>query len=355
MSVTQQFGIVTRPSIPQVNSNTLDSDMQEFFDNAADFLGPSLPFLQVLIVLIGAWLISRILSWAIGRSVGQIVEGVKKKRGVADTQMLALKSPLASVRTVQRTRTIGQVLTNLLKVIIWIIAVMWSIGILSPSFLASLTVLSAAVGAGLGFGAQKIVGDVLNGLFMVIEDQIGVGDEVDMEYATGVVESVGVRVTQVRDVYGQLWYVRNGEIQRVGNNSQGWNRAIIDLAIPFDSDRDNAQGTMLKAANELTQDPDWMLKILEEPSIWGLQTLSAEATIVRLAVKTTPGDRWSVEREMRARIQDALKRENITLPPMNTIVFDGPNGADIRKATGIDGKQDAQRRVDAGEPPADEQ
>ncbi len=106
---------------------------------------------------------------------------------------------------------------------------------------------------------------------------------------------------------------------------------------------------MLEAARELTEDPDWMLKIIEEPSIWGLQTLSKEAIIVRLAVKTTPGDRWSVEREMRARIQDALKRENIELPAMNTIVFDGPNGADVRKTTGIDGKFDEQRRVDEGE------
>lgn len=323
--------------------------MQAFFDTVAEFLGPFLPILQVVMVLAGAWLVSRLMIWIINRSVGRIVEGVKKKRGVDDTQMLALKSPLASVRTVQRTRTIGQVLTNILKVIIWVIAIMWSIGLISPSFLSSLTVLSAAIGAGLGFGAQKIVGDVLNGLFMVIEDQIGVGDEVDMEYASGIVEAVGVRVTQVRDVYGRLWYVRNGEIQRVGNNSQGWNRAIIDLAIPFDSDRDNAQRTMLHAAQELAEDPDWMLKLLEEPSIWGLQTLSKEAIIVRLAVKTTPGDRWSVEREMRARIQDALKRENIDLPAMNTIVFDGPNGIDIRKTTGIDGKMDEQRRVDEGE------
>lgn len=334
--------------------NTLGCDMQEFFDNAAEFLDPLLPYVQVVFVLIGAWIVSRILAWVIGRSVGRIVTQAKKKRGVNDTQALSLRSPLASVRTVQRTRTIGQVLTSILKIVIWVIAIMWSIGIISPSFLASLTVLSAAIGAGLGFGAQKIVGDVLNGLFMVIEDQIGVGDEVDMEYATGIVESVGVRVTQVRDVYGQLWYVRNGEIQRVGNNSQGWNRAIIDLAIPFNSDREHAQRTMLEAAHTLTEDPDWMLKILEEPTIWGLQTLSAEAVIVRLVTKTTPGNRWSVERELRARIQDALRQQDISLPPMNTIIFDGPNGATVSKATGVDGKHQQQLRMDAGEPPAEE-
>ncbi|MDJ1371794.1 mechanosensitive ion channel family protein [Gulosibacter molinativorax] len=325
--------------------------MQAFFDSVADFLGPFLPFVEAALVLIGAWLLTKLLSWVIRRSADQIVQGVKKKRGVDDTQMLALKSPLASVRTVQRTRTIGQVLTVILKATIWIVATLWAIGIINANFLASLTVLSAAVGAGLGFGAQKIVGDVLNGLLMVVEDQIGVGDDVDMEHASGVVESVGVRVTQIRDVYGQLWFVRNGEIQRVGNNSQGWNRAIIDLAIPFDADRAKVQQTILEAAKELTEDPDWMLKLLEEPTIWGLQTLSAEAVIVRLVVKTTPGDRWGVERELRARIQDALKREEIDLPAMNTIVFDGPNGIQPRRATGIDDKQDQQRRTDAGEAP----
>lgn len=203
--------------------------------------------------------------------------------------------------------------------------------VISPSFLQSLTVLSAAIGAGLGFGAQKVVGDVLNGMFMVIEDQIGVGDDVDMEYAIGTVEAVGIRVTQVRDVYGQLWYVRNGEIQRVGNYSQGWNRAIIDLPVPYSEDRERVQRLVEQVGSDMYEDIDWMMKLLEKPSVWGLQTLSADAVIMRLAVKTSPGERWSVERELRAH-QDALKAENIALPPMNLVRFDGPNGIEPRPA-----------------------
>ena len=298
--------------------------MQDFLDAIAPFA----PVLEIIAILVGAWILNRILKFAIRRSVRQIVEGVKKKRGVDSTQALSLRSPLESVRTVQRTRTIGQVLSNLVGVAIFIVAVLWVILVISPTFLASLTVLSAAIGAGLGFGAQKIVGDVLNGLFMVIEDQLGVGDEVDMDYAYGIVEAVGIRVTQVRDVHGQLWYIRNGEIQRVGNNSQGWNRAIIDLAIPYSADRERAKQLMIEASNSAFDDVDWMDRIIERPTIWGLQTLSAEAVIVRLVAKTTPGDRWEVERELRARIQDAFKREGIGLPPMNTIIFNGPNGTD---------------------------
>lgn len=304
--------------------------MQEFFDNIIATLGPFWPLVEVIMIIVGAWIVHWVLQQLIKRFVRQIVEGVKRKRDVDDTQMLAIRSPLESVRTVQRTRTIGQVLSNILTVVVVIVATLWCIGVISPSFLQSLTVLSAAIGAGLGFGAQKIVGDVLNGMFMVVEDQIGVGDDVDMEYASGTVEAVGIRVTQVRDVYGQLWYVRNGEIQRVGNYSQGWNRAIIDLPVPYDQDREHVQRIIERVGTEMYEDVDWMMKLLEKPSVWGLQTLSAESVIMRLAVKTSPGERWAVERELRARIQDALKAENITLPPMNLVRFDGPNGIDPR-------------------------
>ncbi|WP_201517781.1 mechanosensitive ion channel family protein [Gulosibacter hominis] len=320
--------------------------MQNFFDSVIEFLGPFSDLIAIVLVILGAWLVNRLAKIIIRRTVGKIVSGVKKKRGVNDTQMLALRSPLESVRTVQRARTIGQVLENIVAVLIFVITVMWVVTIINPSFLASLTVLSAAVGAGLGFGAQKIVGDVLNGLFMVIEDQLGVGDEVDMEYAIGIVEAVGVRVTQVRDLWGQLWYIRNGEIQRVGNNSQGWNRAIIDLAVPYTVDRDRAQKVMAEAAEALYNDPEWAEHIIEKPSIWGLQTLSAEAVIVRLAAKTLPGERWSVERELRARIQDAFKAEGISLPPMNTVIFNGPNGMNLTRASGIDDRQAQQREAE---------
>lgn len=306
--------------------------MQEFFDNVIATLGPFWPLVEVIMIIVGAWIVHWVLQQLIKRFVRQIIEGVKRKRGVDDTQMLAIRSPLESVRTVQRTRTIGQVLSNILTVVVVIVATLWCIGVISPSFLQSLTVLSAAIGAGLGFGAQKIVGDVLNGMFMVVEDQIGVGDEVDMEYASGTVEAVGIRVTQVRDIYGQLWYVRNGEIQRVGNYSQGWNRAIIDLPVPYHEDRERVQRIIERVGTEMYEDVDWMMKLLEKPSVWGLQTLSAESVIMRLAVKTSPGERWAVERELRARIQDALKAENITLPPMNLVRFDGPNGIDPRAA-----------------------
>ncbi len=119
--------------------------------------------------------------------------------------------------------------------------------------------------------------DVLNGLFMVVEDQLGVGDVVDLGPATGIVEEVQIRITKVRDVNGTLWFVRNGEILRVGNMSQGWARVILDLAVPYDADVDAVEAEMLRTAVEMSQSGKWRSRVLEKPEIWGLESISDEA------------------------------------------------------------------------------
>lgn len=297
-------------------------------------LEPFSPLLWVVAYIVGGFVVHFVLRHIIHKFVQQIVSGVKKRRGVADTQAIAVRSPLSAVRTVQRTRTIGSVLQNILSVVVVITVTVLIIAKLDPSILASLSLLSAAIGAGLGFGAQRIVGDVLNGLFMVLEDQLGVGDEVDMGLAAGVVEKVGVRVTQVRDLHGTLWFVRNGEVKCVGSDSQGWNRVVLDLAVPYEEDTERVKQLMLDTAKELAHDPEWLDRFIEEPEMWGLETLSAEAVVVRLVMKTRAGQRWDAERELRERMQAALKREGITLPPLNTLVFDGPNGYGARASDG---------------------
>jgi len=223
--------------------------------------------LQVLCVVVGAVAASWILRVIIRRIVDRIVNGAKSKARVDDTQALD-RSPLAAVRLVQRTRTLGTILQNIVNVVIVVVALVWVASIVAPGALASLTLLTAAVGAGLGFGAQNIVKDVLNGIFIVAEDQIGIGDVVDLGLATGIVEYVSVRVTHVRDVNGTLWYVRNGEITRIGNMSQGWSRVIIDLAVPVDADLEEVEKAMLDAAKGLAKDTKWRSRIIEQPEIW---------------------------------------------------------------------------------------
>lgn len=282
--------------------------------------------LNVASIIVGAFLLSWILRLVIRRVVRQIVTGVKKNQNVTDTQAISA-SPLAAVRVVQRTRTLGSVLSNIVNVTIGIIAIVMVIGVLVPNALTSFALLSAAIGAGLGFGAQNIVKDVLNGLFMVMEDQLGVGDVVDLGPATGVVEAVGIRITQVRDVNGTLWFVRNGEILRVGNMSQGWSRVIIDLAVPYDVDVDAVEAKMLETATALATSPKWRSRVLEKPELWGLESISADAMVIRIVIKTRTTAKDDVSRELRVRLKDALDEMDVKLPSLNAIVLSGFDGA----------------------------
>jgi len=282
--------------------------------------------LSVVVIIVVTLLLRWVLHFVLRYVVNRIVNGVKKKQGAEDTQALMV-SPLAAVRLVQRTRTLGSVLGNILSILLFIVAVLLIVNTIDATILGSFALLTAALGAGLGFGAQNIVKDVLNGLFMVIEDQLGVGDVVDLGSATGVVESVGIRVTQVRDVNGTLWFVRNGEILRVGNMSQGWARVIVDLSIPYETDVDAAQETILATAQDLAQNPKWRSRILEKPELWGLESISADALIIRLAIKTRSTARDDVARELRARLKKSLDALGVHLPALDTPVLTGYEGA----------------------------
>jgi small conductance mechanosensitive channel len=280
----------------------------------------------VLIVVVGSLLLRAILHFSIKRVVDRIVRGVKKKQNVEDTQAL-LTSPLAAVRVVQRTRTLGSVLNNIVTAVIVLVAVLLIFNELVPNATGAFALITAAAGAGLGFGAQNVVKDVLNGLFMVAEDQLGVGDVVDLGPATGVVEAVDIRVTRVRDVNGTLWFVRNGEILRVGNMSQGWARVIIDLAVPYDADTDAVQDRILATAVDMASNTKWKSRILEKPEIWGIESISAEAIVVRLVVKTNSSAKDDVARELRSRLKRALDDMGVRLPALNSIVLSGFEGA----------------------------
>lgn len=276
-------------------------------------------------VIVGAVILRWVLLISIRRVVDRVVSGVKKAQAVEHTVELSA-SPLHAVRVVQRTRTIGSVLRN---IVTWSIVAVAIVLILSElNFSVTALIASAGVlGAALGFGAQSLVKDMLNGLFMVFEDQLGVGDIVSLQSTQGpvdgVVESVGVRVTQVRDVGGTLWFVRNGEIVTVGNKSQGWARVIIDLPAPYTSDVEAVERTMLETAQRLADDPKWRRKVLEKPEIWGIESISAEALVVRLVMKVRGPEQFEVARELRLRLKLALDELGVALPALNRVVMDG--------------------------------
>ncbi len=281
---------------------------------------------SVAVIVAIAFLIRWVFHFVIDRVVTRIVSGVKKKQDVTDTQALQA-SPLAAVRLVQRTRTLGTLLRNVVNVTLFIVGTLMIVGVIDATILGSFALLSAAIGAGLGFGAQNIVKDVLNGLFMVIEDQLGVGDVVDLGPATGIVEEVQIRITKVRDVNGTLWFVRNGEILRVGNMSQGWSRVILDLAVPYEADIETVEAEMLRTAAELAQTSKWRSRVLEKPEVWGLESISDDAMVIRIVMKVRTSSKDDIARELRMRLKRTLDAMDVKLPSLNSVVLTGFDGA----------------------------
>lgn len=311
--------LVTTPLAPTVPSG--------WWDDALVVLGETgKNALVVALIIASCVIIALVLRLVIRRVVARIVDSAKSKAAVNDTQAIE-RSPLAAMRLVQRTRTLGSILQNIVNVMIVVIGVVLIVYQLAPTLLGSLTLLTAAIGAGLGFGAQNIVKDVLSGMFMVAEDQVGIGDVADLGLASGVVEYVSVRITQVRDVNGTLWYVRNGEILRVGNMSQGWARAIIDIGVPADSDLDEVEQTMLETAQILAKDTKWRTRIVEKPELWGLESVTGEALVVRVVIKTRANAKDDVAQELRKRLRLALAAKQIAIPSMATVVPTGLDGA----------------------------
>ncbi|MEO6942271.1 MAG: mechanosensitive ion channel domain-containing protein [Terrimesophilobacter sp.] len=296
-----------------VNWTTLWTALGSFF---TDWRLP----VTVLLIVVGTFVVRWLLLLILRRSIERVISGVKKSHNVEQTQELA-SAPLRAARIVQRTRTLGTVINSSLTVVLLGAALVLILDVLGVPVLG---ILGAAgvVAAGLAFGAQNLVKDILNGMFMVFEDQFGIGDVVDLGVASGTVESVGVRITSIRDVNGTLWHVRNGEILRVGNKSQGWARVIIDLAVPYNADLDAVKDAILTTAKLLTTDPEWRRKIIENPEIWGVESVTAEAIVIRLAVKTRSADQWNVARELRLRVKLALDQLGVSVPSLNRMVLD---------------------------------
>jgi len=212
---------------------------------------------------------------------------------------------LVDERRKQRVRALGSVLRSAASVTIFSIAGVVILGDLGIN-LAPLLASAGVVGIAIGFGAQNLVRDYLAGIFMLVEDQYGVGDVITVGGATGTVETVTLRITRMRDVNGIVWHVRNGTIEQVGNESQGWARAVLDFPVPYEADLATIRSLLADAADSMWADPVWRTVMLEQPEVWGAQAVKNAVVTMRIVVKTAPLRQWEVEREMRARVKAAL-------------------------------------------------
>jgi small conductance mechanosensitive channel len=264
----------------------------------------------------------------VSRVVKGIEAGTRGKLAETDKRS-ASQSPVAKARVIQRARTLASVMSNLITWSLVLFAagsVLGELGVAVGALVASAGILGAA----LGFGAQSLVRDLISGLFIVFEDQFGVGDSVDLGEATGVIENVGLRVTQVRDVNGVLWYVRNGEIIRVGNHSQGWARVVLDIPFSYNVKIDKAQATILEAATELYKDNSFAKRMLSKPEVWGIQSITGDQVVIRLVQQVGPQDADDIARELRLRIKTKLDAAKITLASDKTPIFVEVGGKAIK-------------------------
>jgi len=211
----------------------------------------------------------------------------------------------ASERRHQRAHALGSILRNAASVTIFTIAVAIGLGDLGVN-LAPVLASAGVVGIAVGFGAQNLVRDFLAGIFMLLEDQYGVGDVINIGDATGTVEAVSLRTTRLRDVNGVVWHLRNGSLEKVGNESQGWARAVVDVPVPPSLDIPDTRQVMEQSAGTMWRERRWRKLMLEKPEVWGVQDISDSQVVMRVAAKTLPLRQWEVARELRERVKSAL-------------------------------------------------
>lgn len=268
----------------------------------------SRPF-RILVIVIVAFVLVRIARLVIRQVVrrlsrdeaGEQISKIRRRTGVA----LLDTSPVAGVRRALRAETIGAVLRSLIAAFIWATALVMILDTLAVN-LAAIGIGASIVGVAVGFGSQALVRDFISGLFMLVEDQYGVGDVVDLGVASGTVEGVSLRTTRLRDAEGVVWHVPNGEIHRVGNKSQQWARALLDIPVAYDADLPAAMDAIKRAADEVAADPLFQRLVIEEPEVLGVEQVTNDQVVIRLGVKTRPLEQWRVARELRVKVKAGL-------------------------------------------------
>ncbi|MEX1279918.1 MAG: mechanosensitive ion channel family protein [Acidimicrobiia bacterium] len=279
------------------------------------------PVIQIAIAIVVTLVVTALLRWVSHRLIARAKED-RLVTGIGSSIHLGDKEVPVSTRRVQRLDALSAVIDSVIAVVVWSVALLTILGVTFGINLAPLIAGAGILGVALGFGAQDLVKDFISGLFMLAEDQFGVGDIIDVGEATGMVESVSLRSTRLRDLHGTVWHVPNGEIRRVGNLSQEWSRALLDVGIAYGADVDRAAAVIKAAADEVAAEDAFEHLILDEPEVWGVEELGDSAVAIRLVVKTAAGQQWTVARELRRRIKLHLDEANIEIPfPQRTVWF----------------------------------
>ncbi|MFN2318958.1 MAG: mechanosensitive ion channel family protein [Dermatophilaceae bacterium] len=255
-----------------------------------------------------------VARWLLHRGIARVVEAVTDRNARKDVERPERAAVLSPDRHNQRVHTLGSLLRSVVTFTIATLAVLTVMALIGLP-LGPLLASAGVGGVALGFGAQSLVKDFLSGIFMIFEDQYGVGDVIDTGEATGTVEEVGLRVTRLRDPSGVVWYIRNGEIVRIGNRSQGWSTATVDASVSYAESAEHVIGLIEEVSRAFYADPDWADRLLEEPDVVGVESIIGTTMTIRTFAKCAPNQHFSVQRELRERIKAALDEAGIAPPP----------------------------------------
>jgi small-conductance mechanosensitive channel len=296
--------------------------------------GPVTQALRILFIIVIALLVRFVAHRLINKITERAALGVAPNGRVH--RAAAVVHAAGTERREQRARALGSILRSGVSIVVFGIAALTILGDLGVN-LTPLLLSTTVLGLALGIGAQNLVRDYLAGILMLVEDHYGVGDTINVKDATGKVEAMTLLTTRLRDVNGVVWHIRNGTIESVGNESQGWSRAVIDYPVPYEEDLARIRALMEQAASSLYRERGWRKLMLEKPEVWGAQELSSKEVTMRIVAKTAPMRQWEVARELRARVKAALDEAGVAPAGPDTIVVTAPPDGGSGTPPGVTG------------------
>lgn len=311
----------TAPAVPSLQ------DAQDSATNAASWVEQNWSTwlamgLQILLIVI----VAVSLRAVVRRAITKLIDRMNRTAQAVDGSALGGLLVNAERRR-QRAAAIGSVLRSVASFLILGTAALMVLGTFKIN-LAPLLASAGVAGVAIGFGARNLVTDFLSGVFMILEDQYGVGDVIDAGVATGEVIEVGLRVTKLRGDGGEIWYVRNGEVKRIGNLSQGWATAGVDVTVRASEQLDRVRATLDEVAEKMSKEEPWNEMLWGPVEVLGLDSVLIDSMVVRVSAKTMPGKSVTVERELRWRIKRAFDAASIRIVGGSTAVEDAENAPD---------------------------
>lgn len=287
--------------------------------------------LVILLAIIVQVFASRLIRGLVRRAIARAPEKRPVNRELDDADA-EIEAGLRE-RTRQRAQALGTLLRSAVDILIWAIAIITILSIMGIN-VAPILASAGLAGVIIGFGAQTLVADYLAGISMTFEDQLGVGDVISTGQVTGVVEEVALRYTRIRDFNGTVWYIRNGQMQYIANQSQGWIYAVVDMDVPVDADLNRVREAANAAGQQLWEDTEFRDDLIEAPTLAGLEAVAGDAMTVRVMGRIHPGRQSAVIRRLRGYVKSSFDAAGITVPERAIEVDEMPKGPEAPRLGG---------------------